>query len=93
MAHESDRENILGKAFGFLRGFGAKKREPEAEQEQQGQRVEPPCCDPESTVHIAYRAVSDDHLYMARNRKWHEMVYFKPRGLRVFCAKCRHRLY
>ena len=49
------------------------------------------CC--EGLVHIAYRGVSDDKMYMAQNRKWAEVKFFKPNGLRVFCAGCRRRLY
>jgi hypothetical protein len=48
------------------------------------------CCD--GFVHIAYRGVSDDRLYLAQGRKWGDVRFFKPRGLRVFCAGCRRRL-
>lgn len=48
------------------------------------------CC--EGKVHIAYRGVSDDKMYVAYNRKWAEVKFFKPNGLRVFCAGCRRRL-
>jgi hypothetical protein len=48
------------------------------------------CC--EGKVHIAYRGVSDDKMYVAYNRKWSEVKFFKPNGLRVFCAGCRRRL-
>ncbi len=48
------------------------------------------CC--EGVVHIAYRGVSDDKMYVAYNRKWPEVKFFKPNGLRVFCAGCRRRL-
>jgi hypothetical protein len=50
-----------------------------------------PCCSDD--VHIAYRGISDDRLYLAENRKWHEVKFFRPQGLRVFCTKCRHRIY
>jgi hypothetical protein len=49
------------------------------------------CCDGE--VHIAYRGIADDRLYMAYQRKWNEVRFFKPNGLRVFCAGCRRRLF
>lgn len=49
-----------------------------------------PCCG--TGVHIAFRGISDDRLYLARDRKWVEVRYYKPHGLRVFCAGCRHRL-
>lgn len=48
------------------------------------------CC--EGTVHIAYRGVSDDKMYVAYNRRWDEVKFFKPNGLRVFCTGCRRRL-
>ena len=44
-------------------------------------------------VHIAYRGVSDDHLYLAYDRKWQEVKFFRPNGLRVYCQKCRQRIY
>ncbi|GEM_PF-1255268 len=48
------------------------------------------CC--RGAVHIAYRGASDDRLYVAYGRKWIDVKFFKPRGLRVFCAGCRRRL-
>ena len=45
------------------------------------------------SVHIAYRGLADDRMYLVRDRKWAEVKYFKPNGLRVFCATCRRRLY
>ena len=50
-----------------------------------------PCCSPE--VHIAYRGKSDDRMYMAYNRRWQEVRFYQPNGLRVFCATCRRRVY
>jgi hypothetical protein len=49
-----------------------------------------PCC--QGNVHIAYRGVSDDRLYMSRDRGFGEIKYFRPNGLRIFCADCRRRL-
>jgi hypothetical protein len=49
-----------------------------------------PCC--EGKVHIAYRGVSDDKMYISHDRKFSEIKYFRPNGLRVFCAGCRRRL-
>jgi hypothetical protein len=49
------------------------------------------CCS--DRVHIAYRGVSDDRLYLAENRTSNEVKYFRPIGLRVFCAVCRKRLF
>jgi len=48
------------------------------------------CCD--GIVHIAYRGVSDDRMYVAYSRKWNELRFFRQNGLRVFCAGCRRRL-
>jgi len=51
---------------------------------------EVPCCSP--SVHVAYRGVSDDRLYLSCDRKWGDVKYFRPNGLRVFCAGCRRRI-
>ncbi|MBX9947768.1 MAG: hypothetical protein K2Y39_01265 [Candidatus Obscuribacterales bacterium] len=48
------------------------------------------CCD--GKVHIAYRGISDDKMYVSYNRRWDEVKFFKPNGLRVFCSSCRRRL-
>lgn len=48
------------------------------------------CCS--GTVHVAYRGISDDRMYITYDRKWPEVRYFRPNGLRVFCADCRRRL-
>ncbi len=50
-----------------------------------------PCCS--DKVHIAYRGVSDDRLYIAYERKWSEVKFFRPKNLRVYCQQCRHRIY
>ncbi|CAN5376510.1 hypothetical protein BH10CYA1_BH10CYA1_20640 [soil metagenome] len=61
-------------------------------------KVEPVVAEPEEEVccsgivKIAYRGVSDDRLYLAEGRKWGDVRFFKPNGLRVFCAGCRRRL-
>ncbi|HEY9714656.1 MAG TPA: hypothetical protein V6C72_14410 [Chroococcales cyanobacterium] len=69
----------------------AKAQEPENSQHAP-QPEEPAelCC--QGSVHIAYRGVSDDRLYLASNRKWSEVKFFRPNGLRVFCSQCRRRL-
>lgn len=63
------------------------KKEPEAPPQEEPEEL---CCD--GQVHIAYRGVSDDKMYVAYNRKWAEVKFFKPNGLRVFCAGCRRRM-
>ncbi len=49
------------------------------------------CCG--GAVHIAYRGLSDDRMYISYNRKWEEVRYFRQNSLRVFCAECRQRIY
>jgi hypothetical protein len=48
------------------------------------------CCN--GNVHIAYRGISDDRLYISYSRRWSEVKYFRPQGLKVFCADCRKRI-
>lgn len=48
------------------------------------------CCN--GIVHIAYRGVSDDRMYISHSRHWREIKYFRPQGLKVFCADCRNRV-
>lgn len=66
-------------------GKVSKNTEPPAKQSDQDL-----CCS--GKVNIAYRGVSDDRLYMAYTRHWNEVKFFRPVGLRVFCADCRRRL-
>ena len=65
-------------------------RQPEVDAVAADNDMTMPCCS--YTVHIAFRGVSDDRLYLAKNRQWQEVRYYKPNGLRVFCAVCRHRV-
>ena len=67
--------------------FIKNKDEPVSSVEEE---VDDVCCS--GLVKIAYRGVSDDRLYLADGRKWGDVRFFKPRGLRVFCAGCRRRL-
>ncbi len=48
------------------------------------------CC--KGIVHIAYRGIADDRMYLSYSRQWNEIRFFRPHGLRVFCADCRHRV-
>jgi hypothetical protein len=48
------------------------------------------CCS--GVVHIAYRGLADDRMYMSYSRKWSELRFFRANGLRVFCADCRQRV-
>lgn len=49
------------------------------------------CCS--GNVHIAYRGLADDRMYISYDRKWEELKYFRQNNLRVFCADCRRRVY
>lgn len=86
---ESEKDlSQFGIFAGFMRGLsgifkGAKSQEQSFEPEDV-------CCD--GIVHVAYRGLSDDRLYLAHKRKWSEVKFFKQRNLRVFCAGCRRRL-
>lgn len=64
---------------------------PEATAAAASEPESPPCCG--GAVHIAFRGLSDDRLYVARDRKWEEVRFYKPHGLRVFCAVCRERIF
>lgn len=68
----------------ILRRFVGKGKAPVQEAADES------CCS--GTVHIAYRGVSDERLYLSKGRTWSEVRYFRPHGLRVFCADCRRRL-
>jgi len=70
-----------------MRGF----RLPEPPPADGQVETEVPCCS--ELVHVAFRGVSDDRLYLSYNRKWTEVKYFRKNGLRVFCAVCRRRVY
>jgi hypothetical protein len=52
---------------------------------------ENPCCG--NMIHIAYRGVSDDRLYLSYDRKWQELKYFRPKSLRAYCKECRSRIF
>jgi hypothetical protein len=71
----------------FKRLFGIKSENAEPIQKEEVSAV---CCS--DKVHIAYRGISDDRLYICYERQWREVKYFKPHGLRIFCAICRNRI-
>lgn len=73
----------------WLQKFGWAKKQ-ESANEPQPEESNIACCSED--VHIAYRGLADDRLYMSYNRKWPEVRYYRANGLRVFCAKCRHRV-
>ena len=62
--------------------------EPEKQEEVSEEDL---CC--EGIVHIAYRGLADDRMYISYDRKWAEVKYFRQNSLRVFCAGCRRRVY
>jgi hypothetical protein len=74
--------NLLNKLFG-------KRSKPEIETKVES-APSYPCCS--EKVHIGYRGVSDDRLYLSYDRKWGDVKFFRPNGLRVFCALCRNRI-
>lgn len=59
-------------------------------QETSGKDEDLVCC--KGIVHIAYRGIADDRMYLSYARQWNEIRFFRPNGLRVFCADCRHRV-
>ncbi len=73
-----------------LAGLFQPSKVSETDDAQSEAVIENPCCS--NIVHIAYRGVSDDRMYMAYSRKWAEVRFFRPLGLRVFCAQCRRRV-
>ena len=76
----------MNNLFKKIRSILGKKEAPEAPEEEEDEL----CC--EGKVHIAYRGISDDKMYVSYNRRWAEVKFFKPNGLRVFCSGCRRRL-
>jgi hypothetical protein len=82
-------KNLLAKAGHPNQAAGA-KGEKLSEAAEQGEEHENCCA---GKVHIFYRGLADDHLYVARQRNWSEVKFFLPRGLKVFCQDCRRRLY
>jgi len=67
-----------------------KKSDSSASAAEAEEEVLQPCC--QGKVHIAYRGVSDDRLYLSKDRAFNELKFFRPNGLRVFCADCRRRM-
>lgn len=70
---------------GFVASFGDKQESP-----KEVTVKDLTCCS--GTVHVAYRGVSDERLYLAYSRKVSELKFFRKNGLRVFCADCRRRI-
>ena len=64
------------------------KEEPEVPPEETTEEL---CC--KGVVHITYRGLADDRMYISYNRKWSEVKFFRQNNLRVFCADCRTRIY
>jgi hypothetical protein len=91
MSEQEKHSSRLGILGGLVRGLSGMLSRARADA-QPPDPAEPEviCCD--GVVHIAYRGLSDDHLYLAYRRKWTEVKFFKQRNLRVFCAGCRQRL-
>jgi hypothetical protein len=84
-------KNVFNKLL--LKFKAIKKEHADDRREAEKQTVtneNSPCCD--SPVHIAYRGVSDDRLYLTYDKRWQDVKFFKPKGLRVYCKKCRNRI-
>jgi hypothetical protein len=75
----------------FLKRLFGRGEKPTDSDKRLNQPIAAPCCSEQ--VHIAYRGISDDRLYIAYNRKWREVKYFRPNGLRIFCTVCRHQIH
>lgn len=82
-------KKIFSNFWSKLRPAPPQKEGPDTN--EPAQEISIPCCS--EKVHVAYRGVSDDRLYLSNDRKWQEVKFFKPNGLRVFCAQCRRRIY
>jgi hypothetical protein len=74
----------------FLEKLFARRQNPPTTEQEVQAPGEAPCCS--EKVHVFYRGISDDRLYASYNRKWQDTKFFKPHGLKVFCALCRKRL-
>lgn len=68
--------------------FGASKEATENPGSEQNDEL---CCN--GNVHIAYRGLADDRMYISYDRKWKEVKYFRQNSLKVFCADCRRHIY
>jgi hypothetical protein len=79
---------VLSKISGFLKSIVGKKAEVPATTSDDTEEL---CC--AGRVNIFYRGLSDERLYKAPNRPWAEVRFYKPNGLKVFCADCRRRVY
>jgi hypothetical protein len=85
--------SVFEKMKSFFRQAHASESPNESADRSEGGRsktADSACC--QRIVHIAYRGLSDDRLYLAENRALSEVKFFRPNGLRVFCAGCRKRL-
>ncbi len=79
------KKKALSDLVSGIRSLAKKKKAAAAEPAEQMV-----CC--KGIVHIAYRGLTDDRMYISYSRRWNEIRYFRPHGLRVFCADCRHRV-
>jgi hypothetical protein len=82
---------------GFLRSAASKLSSligKKSDEQSLAETIEGPvCCNPENTVHIAFRGLSDDRMYIAYNRRYPELRYFRGNGLRAYCVECRRRVF
>ncbi len=80
---------MLDKLKQLIKGISSDKAEktPKADEEEDYEL----CC--RGKVHIAYRGLADDRMYISYDREWQEVKYFRQNNLRVFCSDCRRRVY
>jgi hypothetical protein len=62
---------------------GANSAESVSVDQEQEELVTVPCCS--DKVHVAYRGLSDDKLYLSHDRTWQEIKYFKAQS---FVGEC-----
>jgi hypothetical protein len=84
-------EAMISNFINWLKGKGIDlKTKKEPSKQNVPSNMGSPCCN--ALVHIAYRGISDDRLYLVYDKKWSEVKFFRPHGLRVYCQKCRQRI-
>lgn len=85
------RDFVAGaRALARKKKLGAPQAQVSGEAEDSSPEEDLVCC--KGIVHIAYRGIADDRMYLSYSRQWNEIRFFRANGLRVFCADCRHRV-
>lgn len=85
------RDFVAGaRALARKKKLGISKAQECGQAEDESSEEDLVCC--KGIVHIAYRGIADDRMYLSYSRQWNEIRFFRANGLRVFCADCRHRV-